>query len=1515
MPNGPTPLGYIELAADAVNAGRIELPTPRAVIVHGLPALAVAAVAFGASAAPRMEGAAAPPREPVKAVARRGPAQTTETALDIALAPPDDETKARMVSKGWGPLRIGVHRDVPPAFQDDLLARLRWTILPDGAAVGVVTMTSPGAESIRVSLRARLPAAAELRFFRPRDAAAQAAPTVVDAVFTQADFFVAPAAKAPKSIAPQGKAGGPGAPKSAPLLWSPSVGGDAIGIEITLPASARDKGAWLRVEKVAHRFKVSKSHEGLDCDNHIDVACRADVLPTGLRDAVARIEFETDGVSALCTGTLLNDADADTTVNYLLTANHCVATPEVAGTLQATWFYQREACGSETVDAGWARTAGGADLLATAARQDATLLRLRRRPAPNVYYAGWDAGPAAADDAVMGVHHPGGGVKKYSAGPVLRLADSQELRAAVEVTWDEGVTEGGSSGSGLFREGLLIGTLSHGDECGAEEYRDYYGSFAEFFPRVCAHLNGGRGCGDGEHDTPEQAAALALNVESAATLSNAGDVDYWRLVVPSFGLLVVETSGATNTIGVLEDDRGVALATDDDSGDDVNFRIERFVAAGTYFVHVRGAGDASGGYTLWTTHTPIADVPLAELNLDDPKTGTVAAAGEPDRWRLEIPERGFLALRTSGDLDTHGALRDAAGNLLASDDDSGPSRQFRITALVAAGTYHVEVGGAGDQTGAYTLWNAHTPLQDVPVVSEAGSAGIIENPGEVRFWRLDVDALGLSTIETTGAMGTVGALLTAAGETTASADDQSDDNRNFRIERVLAAGTYYVRVHGHEDNTGGYTLSATHNPIAEGAIAALGTASGGSGTITGADDADWWRFEITEAGFATVETRGDVDTFGELDDGAGRRRTDDDSGAGFNFSISAHLEAGTYFVRVAGVDGASGDYTLHLRQAGPDGADTAATAEALALDVVGAGSIAPPGDVDFWRVEVPSRGRLVAETSGATDTVGTLEDAAGRRLSRSDDDGEGTNFRIARTVSPGVYFVRVRGYGRTVGAYTLRVSHTPAAPEIPLFLAASQHRQGFVRLVNRSARAGNVTITAVDDAGERRGPVELRLTPLQTLHFNSDDLRDGNSAKGIPAGIGEGSGDWRLALSTDLNLNALAYVRTRSGFLTNMHDRVGTVAGTDRRYVVPIFNPADNRDQVSKLRLVNLAETSATVAISGFDDRGVSGEAVRLTLAAGAARTIDAQSLEAGGEGLAGSLGDGHGKWQLNVGASHAIGVMNLLESPGAGGGNLTNLSTAAGGAGSRACPVSRCEVPLFIAAADPVRQGFVRISNHSPRSGTITVHAIDDAGRRFEPIAIALGASQSVHFNSDDLEQGNPAKGISAGVGDGEGDWRLLVETDLEIVGPLAYVRATDGFLTAMHDVVRAQRSGQGDSGETGLRHVVPIFNPASNRDQVSQLRIVNPNAEVVEITITATDDNGDPAPGGDVRLRLPGGQARRVTARQLEAGDDALTGRFGDGSGKWRLVVLADQPLRVMNLLQSRTGNLTNLSSSPHG
>ena len=63
---------------------------------------------------------------------------------------------------------------------------------------------------------------------------------------------------------------------------------------------------------------------------------------------------------------------------------------------------------------------------------------------------------------------------------------------------------------------------------------------------------------------------------------------------------------------------------------------------------------------------------------------------------------------------------------------------------------------------------------------------------------------------------------------------------------------------------------------------------------------------------------------------------------------------------------------------------------------------------------------------------------------------------------------------------------------------------------------------------------------------------------------------------------------------------------------------------------------------------------VRLTLLAGAATTMTAQNLEQGDARFSGLLGDGTGKWRLEVSSDQPIQVMSLLRSPR---GNITNLS------------------------------------------------------------------------------------------------------------------------------------------------------------------------------------------------------------------------------------------------------------------
>ena len=257
------------------------------------------------------------------------------------------------------------------------------------------------------------------------------------------------------------------------------------------------------------------------------------------------------------------------------------------------------------------------------------------------------------------------------------------------------------------------------------------------------------------------------------------------------------------------------------------------------------------------------------------------------------------------------------------------------------------------------------------------------------------------------------------------------------------------------------------------------------------------------------------------------------------------------------------------------------------------------------------------------------------------------------------------------------------------------------------------------------------------------------------------------------------------------------------------------------------------------------------------------------------------------------------------GGGCLPRLRTFMLLAAAMLPPLGQAQnanvsVPLML-APDSERQGFVRIINKTNQSGMVRIVAFDDGGTAANPIEIQLAANKSFHFNSDDLADGNAAKGIGSIGRPHQGHWRLSVETALQDVRVLAFVRTRAGFLTAMHDVL--PRDAQG-------RIVAEIINPGSNATLASSLRLVNAGANSERVSIAGVDDQG--ANAGPVTLTLGAGQSRTISAFDLENGAQGLTGRLGNGAGKWRLLVTAGQSVVGMSLLETQIGPMTNLSTT---
>ena len=184
-----------------------------------------------------------------------------------------------------------------------------------------------------------------------------------------------------------------------------------------------------------------------------------------------------------------------------------------------------------------------------------------------------------------------------------------------------------------------------------------------------------------------------------------------------------------------------------------------------------------------------------------------------------------------------------------------------------------------------------------------------------------------------------------------------------------------------------------------------------------------------------------------------------------------------------------------------------------------------------------------------------------------------------------------------------------------------------------------------------------------------------------------------------------------------------------------------------------------------------------------------------------------------------------------------------------------------------------------------------------------STGYGRSCGSRSRHLEEGAAERGLFPGVGDGDGHWRLELDTDLDIAAR-AYARDPEDYVSRI-DATLAGTYGMGMH-----RYAVAFFNPGGNVVKRSVLRLVNPGDTGAEVTISAVDDDGDAAPEGDVTLTVPAGEALHLSAQALESGGDGFEGSFGDGVGKWRLIVSADRELHVLSLLRGRRGYLASIS-----
>ncbi len=255
------------------------------------------------------------------------------------------------------------------------------------------------------------------------------------------------------------------------------VKGDMSILEYYEPNQVRGQGS-IQIKTVTHGyiniFDLNGGGSG-SCNNDINCPGWED-----WQDDKRSVGIMISGGSGFCTGTMVVDVPQSGTP-YFLGANHCM------GGSQSAWVfrfnYEHTTCDQNATPV--AQSITGSTLRASFANSDMALMELSSTPPANynVYYAGWTNENVAATQSTC-IHHPSGDVKKISRDNSTLTSNTWAGTPAnshwMVPSWDDGVTEGGSSGSGLWDQNhRLVGQLHGGASfCGGSNLSDLYGKFS-----------------------------------------------------------------------------------------------------------------------------------------------------------------------------------------------------------------------------------------------------------------------------------------------------------------------------------------------------------------------------------------------------------------------------------------------------------------------------------------------------------------------------------------------------------------------------------------------------------------------------------------------------------------------------------------------------------------------------------------------------------------------------------------------------------------------------------------------------------------------------------------------------------------------------------------------------------------------------------------------------------------------------------------------------------------------------
>ncbi len=285
------------------------------------------------------------------------------------------------------------------------------------------------------------------------------------------------------------------------------VAGDECILEY-VASTESDETPHIAIEEVGYGYtgmELRATGWGASSSCMVDVNCEEGDEWQQEKKGVCRIVTKAQGVSLLCSGSLVNNTALDLKP-YVLTAHHCRRAGYTDDQLASDsdfdqWLfyfhYEKSGCNdSEETEPTETYTITGCDVIVDLPLEESSdgMLLLLDTEIPhhyNVYYNGWDRSDKIPQSGV-GIHHPDGDAMKistYTSPAVSTTFEDSFNLGATDAYWNiifsettngHGVTAGGSSGSPLFNENHhIVGTLTGGTSyCTVLDGSNEYGKFA-----------------------------------------------------------------------------------------------------------------------------------------------------------------------------------------------------------------------------------------------------------------------------------------------------------------------------------------------------------------------------------------------------------------------------------------------------------------------------------------------------------------------------------------------------------------------------------------------------------------------------------------------------------------------------------------------------------------------------------------------------------------------------------------------------------------------------------------------------------------------------------------------------------------------------------------------------------------------------------------------------------------------------------------------------------------------------